>query len=90
MNPIFGQDGQRVLALITGIADLTAEEVDQVTDAWKQACPVGPRHGLGSAGSDHDGAGTVPDSGGSVPGAPRGPGEPPIGCAGWTGRSGLP
>lgn len=39
MNPIFGQDGQRVLALITGIADLTAEEVDRVTDAWKQACP---------------------------------------------------
>jgi hypothetical protein len=40
MNPIFGQDGQRVLTLITGIADLTAEEVDQVTDAWKQACPL--------------------------------------------------
>ena len=39
MNPLFGQDGQRVLALITGIADLTADEVDQVTDAWKQACP---------------------------------------------------
>jgi hypothetical protein len=39
MNPIFGQDGQRVLALITRIADLTAEEVDQVTDAWKRASP---------------------------------------------------
>jgi hypothetical protein len=40
MNPMFGQDGQRVLALISGIADLTAAEVDQVTDAWKQVCPA--------------------------------------------------
>jgi hypothetical protein len=39
MNPMFGQEGQRVLALITGIADLTADEVDRVTDAWKQVCP---------------------------------------------------
>jgi hypothetical protein len=39
MNPMFGQDGQHVLTLITGIADLTAAEVDQVTDAWKQVCP---------------------------------------------------
>jgi hypothetical protein len=39
MNPIFGQDGQHVLVLITGIADLTADEVDRVTDAWKQAGP---------------------------------------------------
>lgn len=39
MNPLFGHDGQRVLALITRIGDLTAEEVDQVTDAWKQVCP---------------------------------------------------
>jgi hypothetical protein len=39
MNPMFGQDGQRVLALITGIADLTPGEVDQVTDAWKRVCP---------------------------------------------------
>jgi hypothetical protein len=40
MNPMFGQDGQRVLALISGIADLTAGEVDQVTDAWKHVCPA--------------------------------------------------
>jgi hypothetical protein len=40
MNPMFGPDGQRVLTLITGIADLTADEVDQVTDAWKQVCPA--------------------------------------------------
>jgi hypothetical protein len=40
MNPMFGQDGERVLTLITGIADLSAEEVDQVTDAWKQVCPA--------------------------------------------------
>ena len=39
MNPLFGNNGQLVLALITGIGDLTAEEVDQVTDAWKQVCP---------------------------------------------------
>src|ERR1700761_4286460 len=39
MNPIFGQDGQRVLALITGIADLTSGEVDQATAAWKRVCP---------------------------------------------------
>ena len=39
MNPLFGHDGQRVLTLITGIGDLTADEVDQVTDAWKQVCP---------------------------------------------------
>ena len=39
MNPLFGQDGQRVMALIIGIADLTAEEANQVTDAWKQVCP---------------------------------------------------
>jgi hypothetical protein len=40
MNLMFGQDGQRVLTLITGIADLTAQEVDRVTDAWKQICPA--------------------------------------------------
>jgi hypothetical protein len=40
MTPMFGQDSQRVLTLITGIADLTAEEVDQVTGAWKQVCPA--------------------------------------------------
>ena len=39
MNPLFGHDGQRVLTLITGIGDLTAAEVDQVTDAWKQISP---------------------------------------------------
>ena len=39
MNPIFGRDGLRVLALITGIAHLTRDEVDQVTGAWKRACP---------------------------------------------------
>jgi hypothetical protein len=40
MNPLLGHDGQRVLVLITGIGGLTAEEVDQVTDSWKRACPV--------------------------------------------------
>lgn len=39
MTPMFGQDSQRVLTLITGIADLTADDVDQVTGAWKQVCP---------------------------------------------------
>ena len=39
MNPMFGQDGQRVLALTTRIRDLSAEEVDRVTNAWKRVCP---------------------------------------------------
>jgi hypothetical protein len=39
MNPMFGQDGQRVLALTTRIRDLSAEEVDRVTSAWKRVCP---------------------------------------------------
>ena len=39
MNPLFGHDGQRVMALIIGIGGLTAKEVGQVTDAWKQVCP---------------------------------------------------
>ena len=40
MNPLLGHDGQRVLLLIAGIGDFTAEEVDQVTGTWKQACPL--------------------------------------------------
>jgi hypothetical protein len=36
MNQIFGRDSQRVLALITRIADLSPAEVEQVTNAWKQ------------------------------------------------------
>ena len=33
---IFGPNGQRVLALITGIPVLSADQVDQVTGTWKQ------------------------------------------------------
>jgi hypothetical protein len=33
---IFSQNGQPVMALITGLADLSAEEVDKVANAWKQ------------------------------------------------------
>ena len=36
---IFGPNGQRVLALITGIPVLSADQVDQVTGAWKQGNP---------------------------------------------------
>ena len=36
---IFGPNGQRVLALITGIPVLSADQVDQVTGMWKQANP---------------------------------------------------
>ena len=36
MNQIFGWQSERVLALITRIADLSPAEVDQVTNAWKQ------------------------------------------------------
>jgi hypothetical protein len=36
---IFGPNGQRVLALITGIPVLSADQVDQVTGTWKQGNP---------------------------------------------------
>ena len=36
IQSIFGRNGQRVLALLAGIADLSAEQADQVTTAWKQ------------------------------------------------------
>lgn len=36
MQSAFGQNGQRALALITRLADLSAEEADKVADAWKQ------------------------------------------------------
>jgi len=36
---IFGPNGQRVLALITGIPVLSADQVDQVTGAWKRGNP---------------------------------------------------
>jgi hypothetical protein len=39
MYQIFGRDSRRVLALITRIADLSPAEVDEVTNAWKQASP---------------------------------------------------
>jgi hypothetical protein len=47
MNPTFGQDGQRVLALITGIADLTAEEVDQGTELAGGWCRIESSPGTG-------------------------------------------
>lgn len=37
MNPIFGWDGQRALALITRIADLWPAEANRVSIAWEQA-----------------------------------------------------
>jgi hypothetical protein len=40
MNDIFAPDSGRVLTLITGIADLSPAEADQVTEAWKQASPL--------------------------------------------------
>ena len=39
MTSIFGRNGQRVLALITGIPVLSADQVDQVTGTWKQGNP---------------------------------------------------
>ena len=36
MAALFGRNSQRVLALLAGIADLSAEQADQVTTAWKQ------------------------------------------------------
>jgi hypothetical protein len=37
MNQVFGRDSQRVLTLITRIADPSPADVDRVTSAWKQA-----------------------------------------------------
>jgi hypothetical protein len=37
MTSIFGPNGQRVLALVSAIPGLSAEQVDQVTSAWKHA-----------------------------------------------------
>jgi hypothetical protein len=39
MTSMFGPNGQRVLALIIAIPGLTADQVDEVTSAWKQGCP---------------------------------------------------
>jgi hypothetical protein len=39
MTSIFGPNGQRVLALVSCIPSLSADQVDQVTSAWKHASP---------------------------------------------------
>ena len=39
INQVFGRGSRHVLALIARIADLSPAEVDQVTNAWKQASP---------------------------------------------------
>jgi hypothetical protein len=39
MTSMFGPNGQRVLALLTSISSLSADQVDQVTSAWKQNSP---------------------------------------------------
>jgi hypothetical protein len=36
MTSIFGPNGQRVLVLITGITDLSADQVDEVTATWNR------------------------------------------------------
>ena len=41
MTSMFGPHGQRVLALITCIQGLSADQVDQVTSAWKRSSPDG-------------------------------------------------
>ena len=40
MDHIFGRDHHRVVALIARIADLTPEEAEQVTQAWKRTSPA--------------------------------------------------
>jgi hypothetical protein len=37
MTSIFGPNGQRVLALVSAIPALSADQVDQVTSSWKHA-----------------------------------------------------
>jgi hypothetical protein len=39
MTSMFGPNGQRVLALLTSISSLSADQVDQVTSAWKRNSP---------------------------------------------------
>ena len=41
MMSMFGPNGQRVLALIAAIPGLSADQVDQVTVAWKSGSPDG-------------------------------------------------
>jgi hypothetical protein len=41
MSSMFGPNGQRVLALLTSISSLSADQVDQVTSRWKQMGPEG-------------------------------------------------
>jgi hypothetical protein len=41
MTSIFGPNGQHVLALVSSIPGLSADQVDQVTSAWKRASPRG-------------------------------------------------
>jgi hypothetical protein len=41
MMSMFGPNGQRVLALISAIPGLSADQVDQVTVAWKRGSPDG-------------------------------------------------
>ena len=41
MMSMFGPNGQRVLALIACIPGLSADQVDQVTVAWKRGSPDG-------------------------------------------------
>jgi hypothetical protein len=41
MMSMFGPNGQRVLALIAAIPGLSADQVDQVTVAWKRGNPDG-------------------------------------------------
>lgn len=41
MTSMFGPHSQRVLALITCIQGLSADQVDRVTSAWKRSSPDG-------------------------------------------------
>jgi hypothetical protein len=40
MNHVFGRDHHRVIAIIVRIADLSPEEAEQVTNAWKKTSPA--------------------------------------------------
>jgi hypothetical protein len=39
MKPMFGPNGQQVLALIASIPSMSAEQVDEVASAWQQSSP---------------------------------------------------
>ena len=89
MTSMFGPHGQRVLALITCIQGLPADQVDQVTSAWKCSSPGGRARAwaqLNQSVAEEERYRILAAA--SWPAARRW--RPPAGRSGRTGRSGPP